>query len=47
MSASIQQAPPLDMTVTPKDHIWAWHHQSERTASELHGVFFLHYKSVL
>jgi hypothetical protein len=35
------------MTVTHEDHIWAWHCQSEQTASEPHGLSFSHYKSVL
>jgi hypothetical protein len=45
--ASIRQAPPLDMSVTLHDHIWAWQRQSERTASKPHGLSFSHYKSVL
>jgi hypothetical protein len=47
MPASIRQASPLDMTVTLNDHVWAWRCQSERTASEPHGLSFSHYKSVL
>jgi hypothetical protein len=47
MPASIQQASPLDMSVTLNDHVWAWRRQSEPTASEPHGLSFSHYKSVL
>jgi hypothetical protein len=47
MPASIRQAPPLNMSVTLKDHIGAWRRQSEWTASEPHGLSFSHYKSVL
>jgi hypothetical protein len=40
MPASIRQAPPLDMSVTLNDHVWAWRRQLERTACKPHGLSF-------